>query len=285
MTVGAGSGPEPPLRPRGGQGAHGGLPGRPLQGRPLSSMVVGPGPGRTLRPRHGRRQNALHVDPITAQVTAGCDPLPQILQGIPIAYRDVEGGSRPARLHAQPDQLRTRRRSPASLTSASGQTATPPSRFQVGECGKLGFGPKLKVSLKGEDEADRQPGADRGPEGAEGRRQYRQDDGDPAEERSSSTTPTSTTPAPGSSSTPTPARRARSSASRRAYTPLLDKPARGPVYFRSNGGERELPDLVADLNGQIHVTLVGYIDSVKRAEPGSGPASPTSPTPRSPSSS
>ena len=49
----------------------------------------------------------------------------------------------------------------------------------------------------------------------------------------------------------------------RATSPLLDQPLTGPVYFRSNGGERELPDIVADLNGQIHITLVGYIDSVK----------------------
>ncbi len=48
-----------------------------------------------------------------------------------------------------------------------------------------------------------------------------------------------------------------------AYSPLLENPLTGPVYFRSNGGERQLPDLVADLNGQIHVTLVGWIDSVK----------------------
>jgi hypothetical protein len=48
-----------------------------------------------------------------------------------------------------------------------------------------------------------------------------------------------------------------------AYTPLLDKPLEGPVYFRSNGGERQLPDIVADLNGQIHVVLVGFIDSKK----------------------
>jgi hypothetical protein len=40
------------------------------------------------------------------------------------------------------------------------------------------------------------------------------------------------------------------------------------VYFRSNGGERQLPDIVADLNGQIHVVLVGYIDSVKVGKEG-----------------
>jgi hypothetical protein len=48
----------------------------------------------------------------------------------------------------------------------------------------------------------------------------------------------------------------------KAITPLLDQPLVGPVYFRSNGGERELPDLVADLHGPIHITLVGFIDSV-----------------------
>ena len=47
-----------------------------------------------------------------------------------------------------------------------------------------------------------------------------------------------------------------------ATTPLLDQPLKGPVYFRSNGGDRELPDIVADLQGPIHVTLVGFVDAV-----------------------
>jgi hypothetical protein len=54
-----------------------------------------------------------------------------------------------------------------------------------------------------------------------------------------------------------------------AYSPLLEKPLEGPVYFRSNGGERKLPDLVASLGGQIHVNLVGFIDSVKAGKEGS----------------
>jgi hypothetical protein len=48
----------------------------------------------------------------------------------------------------------------------------------------------------------------------------------------------------------------------KAFTPLLDKPLEGPVYFRSNGGERELPDIVVDLKGQVHIIVVGFIDSV-----------------------
>ncbi|HEY6730031.1 MAG TPA: hypothetical protein VI039_03295, partial [Solirubrobacterales bacterium] len=48
----------------------------------------------------------------------------------------------------------------------------------------------------------------------------------------------------------------------RAQTPLLDQPLEGPVYFRSNGGDRELPDIVADLHGPFRIILVGWVDSV-----------------------
>ena len=48
----------------------------------------------------------------------------------------------------------------------------------------------------------------------------------------------------------------------KAETPLLEKPLEGPVYLRSGGGGRKLPDIVAALNGQIDINLVGYVESV-----------------------
>ena len=46
-----------------------------------------------------------------------------------------------------------------------------------------------------------------------------------------------------------------------AYTPLLDQPLEGPVYLRSSSNP--LPDLVAELHsGAIRITLDGRIDSV-----------------------
>ncbi len=45
----------------------------------------------------------------------------------------------------------------------------------------------------------------------------------------------------------------------RAFTPLLGKPLEGPVYLRSSGNT--LPDLVAHLEGQVTIDLVGRIDS------------------------
>ena len=42
----------------------------------------------------------------------------------------------------------------------------------------------------------------------------------------------------------------------KAYTPILEAPLTGKVYFRANGGARELPDIVLDLNGQVHFIAV-----------------------------
>jgi hypothetical protein len=44
-------------------------------------------------------------------------------------------------------------------------------------------------------------------------------------------------------------------------TPLLAQPLEGPVYLRSS--DHKLPDLVADLDGQIRIVLAGRIDSRK----------------------
>jgi hypothetical protein len=47
----------------------------------------------------------------------------------------------------------------------------------------------------------------------------------------------------------------------RAFTPLLGKPLEGPVYLRSSN--HTLPDMVAHLDGQVAIDLVGRIDSFK----------------------
>jgi hypothetical protein len=47
----------------------------------------------------------------------------------------------------------------------------------------------------------------------------------------------------------------------RAWTPLLSHPVEGPVYLRSSNNT--LPDMVADLHGQVSIVLDGKIDSFK----------------------
>jgi hypothetical protein len=154
-----------------------------------------------------------------------------------------------------------------SLLSTAGQSAGLNSRFQLGECGRLAFKPRLKFSLGGQTKRTGNPSVRAvltAPEGEANiaattvilprsefidqshvnspctRVQFAEGDGH------------------GSAC---PAKSVLGTAI--AYSSLLEKPLEGPVYFRSNGGDRQLPDLVADLNGQIHVTLVGFIDSKK----------------------
>jgi hypothetical protein len=47
----------------------------------------------------------------------------------------------------------------------------------------------------------------------------------------------------------------------RAWSPLLGQPVEGPVYLRSSNNT--LPDMVADLKGQVSIVLDGRIDSFK----------------------
>jgi hypothetical protein len=47
----------------------------------------------------------------------------------------------------------------------------------------------------------------------------------------------------------------------RAWTPLLSHPVEGPVFLRSSNNT--LPDMVADLKGQVSIVLDGRIDSFK----------------------
>ena len=76
------------------------------------------------------------------------EALPQILEGVPISYR---------RLHIAMDRpgftLNPTSCQPmsvdAAVTSSAGTVATPSSRFQVGECGRLRFRPSLHTRLFG----------------------------------------------------------------------------------------------------------------------------------------
>lgn len=49
----------------------------------------------------------------------------------------------------------------------------------------------------------------------------------------------------------------------KAWSPLLDEPVEGPVYMQANGGVRPIPDILADLRGQVNVALEGWVSTVR----------------------
>jgi hypothetical protein len=88
---------------------------------------------------------AIHVDPRTAQVTVVSDPLPQILQGVPLKVRTVE-----VTVDRQGFMLNPTSCAPmsvdATLTSVQGAIDTLSSRFQAASCASLPFEPTFTAA-------------------------------------------------------------------------------------------------------------------------------------------
>lgn len=258
VTVGAGAGPVPFYLSTGKAYLAG-----PYKGAPLSMAIVTPVKAGPFDLGTVVVRNALKVDPTTAQVTAVSDPLPTILHGIPVDLRDVRVEVNRPGFTVNPTSCEPMDVT-STLAATSGAIASPSTRFQVTNCERLKFAPKLGLRLYG---APPRRGANPALQATVTAGQGEANIG-----RASVVLPATELLEQGHIKTvctrvqfgagQCPAGSIYGTA--RAITPLLDQPLEGPVYLRSNGGERKLPDLVADLNGQIHVVLVGYIDSVKR---------------------
>jgi hypothetical protein len=120
----------------------------PYKGAPISFAFVVPAVAGPYDLGTIVTRAAVFVDPGTAEVKTVADRLPRILQGIPLDVRSVS-----VRLDKPDFTLNPTSCDPmavkGSLLSTLGNTATLNNRFQVAECGRLGFKPKLKLSLKG----------------------------------------------------------------------------------------------------------------------------------------
>jgi hypothetical protein len=261
-TVGVGPGASPIYVPEPGRAPTAVYLAGPYKGAPYSLVVKVPAQAGPFDLGTVVVRNALRIDPTTTQVTAESDPLPQILEGIPISYRDVRVEVTRPEFTLNPTNCKQMVVS-SVLTSAGGQTASPQAPFAAANCERLGFKPDLKIALRGRMTRSGNPALTATLKAPKG-------------EANIATTAVILPKSQfiDNSHINNPCTRVQFNEGKcppksilgtaTAFTPLLDKPLSGPVYFRSNGGERELPDLVADLNGQIHVVLVGFIDSVRK---------------------
>jgi hypothetical protein len=261
VTVGAGSGPTPLYVPEAGKTPTAAYLAGPYKGAPYSMVVKVPAQAGPFDLGTVAVRNALNIDPTTTQVTASSDPLPQILQGIPIAYRDVRVEVN------RPDFIQTptsckAKKIESAIHGSGGTSASPAADYQPVECQRLGFKPTLSLKFSGATHRSAHPAVKATLKVAKGGANMAKavvllpetefiDNSNISKPCTQVQFDAKACPKSSILGTAT------------VYTPLLDQPLSGPVYFRSNGGARELPDLVADLNGQIHVTLVGFIDSVK----------------------
>jgi hypothetical protein len=245
----------------------------PYHGQPLSLVAINPATVGPFDLGTIVVRSAFSVDEHTAQLridSKASDPIPHILDGIPIHLRDVRiYMDRPEFTHnpsscAPSDLISTLGGSGADFGDPSDDTtATSARHFQLLNCLTLGFKPKLGVRLRGGSRRGAYP---------ELRATFA------ARGSHDSNLKEITVALPHSeflaqnhikgictkvqfNADRCPADSVYGSAV--AYTPLFDAPLRGNVYLRSSS--HKLPDLVASLHsGSIHIVLEGEIGPTKQ---------------------
>jgi hypothetical protein len=269
-TVAAvGEGPAPIYLPQPGKSPTAVYFAGPYKGAPYSVVASVPAQSGPFDLGTVVVRSALQVDPVTTRVTVASDPLPQIFGGIPVSYRDVRVIVDRPEYTVTPTSCEPRAVD-GTIGASNGASAAVSARFQAGDCAALGFKPKLSISLRGKTRRAGHPALTavlQMPQG--GANIAATSVALPHSEfLAQAHIDTSCTrvqyAAGGGGGAGCPQGSVYGHA--RAFSPLLDQPLEGPVYLRSNGGERELPDLVASLGGQIHVDLVGYIDTDKKTD-------------------
>lgn len=141
VQVGAGSGA--PLYVAG----HAYL-GGPYKGAPFSFVIVTPALAGPFDLGTVVVRAALFIDPTTTQVTVKSDPLPSVLDGIPLDIRGIEVNMDRPDFTLNPTSCEVTAITGQSL-SIAGQSASLSDRFQAGGCTGLPFKPGFAVSTSG----------------------------------------------------------------------------------------------------------------------------------------
>lgn len=216
-------------------------------------------------------RSAIKVNPLTAQVSidsAASDPIPHILDGIPLHLRDIRVYIDRPNFMLNPTNCE--HFTASSTLTGAGQRLSDPADdvpatavypFQVSNCSALPFQPRLSLRLKGGKKRGDYPSLVATLRPRQGNANIRE-----AEVTMPSTAflaqshLRSICTRPQFSQKRCPADSVYGHAT--AVTPLLGQPLEGPVYLRSS--DHPLPDLVADLRGGgVAVEVVGQIDSKK----------------------
>jgi hypothetical protein len=261
VTAGVGSGAAPLYLPIPGQPPNPVYLTGPYKGAPFGLTFVIPAIAGPYNLGTVVVRAAINVDPSTAALTVTSDPLPTIIDGIPIQVKTVNV------LIDRPDFVFnptncSPMRVAGSVTSREGSTASFGSPFQVTGCGDLAFKPTFKVSTSGK--TSKLSGASLDARvtyppykpGSEANIAYAKVEL-PKQLPSRLTTLQKACIAAVFNANPANCPAASVIGVARVATPVLPVQLTGPVYFVSNGGEA-FPNLVVVLQGDgVRVNLVG----------------------------
>lgn len=240
----------------------------PYRGAPLSLAVITPATAGPFDFGAVVVRVALFVDPRTAQVNAVSDPIPHVYGGALLDIRSVAVRLDRPRFSLNPTNcapmsvdanLRGGGANPLDPAAFGSFAATVP--FQVADCDRLGFKPKLYMRLFGGTRRAKSPKL---------RAILVARKGDANIGRAAVTLPKALILEQASlANVCTRVQFAARDCPKdsiygyaQAFSPLLDGPLKGPVYLRSS--DNELPDMVAALRGQVDIELAGRIDTDRK---------------------
>lgn len=256
VNAAAGSGPTPYYT----QG-HAYLAG-PYKGAPISIVAIAPAVAGPFDLGTVVVRSAVYLDPVTAQGRVVSDPLPQIIDGIPLDVRSVAVRAERQNFSLNPTSC-DEKSFGGSVISALGKATPIAERFQVGGCKSLPYKPKLTVRLKGKTNRGGHPSL---------RSVFTAKPGEANTAAISFALPKSEFI--DQAHFRTICTRVQYAANQcpagsvyghvRAISPLVDYPLEGPIYLRSSS--HKLPDVVLALRGPayqpIALDVAGRVDSV-----------------------
>jgi hypothetical protein len=252
-------------------GGHAYLAG-PYKGAPLSMVVITPAVAGPYDLGTVVIRIALYVDPETAQINAQSDVIPHLLSGAKLDIQGIDVYVDRAGFMHNPTNCKTN----AVTGQILGGGSNPSDRaafssypvndaYAAADCDRLKFKPKLKVKIRSGKKSTKRRGhpalqAVLTAKDTEANMAY-----------TALTLPKSmlldnshfkticTRVQLNAGACPSGARYGKAT----AKSPLLAEPLRGPVYLVSS--DDKLPNLVADLRGQVNVRLRGVITTKKGA--------------------
>jgi hypothetical protein len=237
----------------------------PYKGAPLSMAVITPGVAGPYDVGTVVVRVALNVNPETGQINAVSDPIPNVFDGVKLDVRSIDVNVNKASFMLNPTNCEAGATSgvlnggganPANAATFSSYPVSAP--YQATECSKLAFKPKLFTKLSGPTKRAKNPKI---------RAILEARPGDANLSRAALTLPHSLFL--DQSHIKTVCTRVQLAAKAcpsgsiygqaEAKSPLLDNKLKGPVYLVSSNDK--LPNLVADLRGQVNIQLRGVISS------------------------
>jgi hypothetical protein len=234
----------------------------PYKGAPISLVAIAPAVAGPFDLGTVVVRIAVYLDPASAQGRAVSDPLPQIIQGVPIDIRQISVLANRPNFTLNPTSC-DQKSFGGQEVSTLGAAAPLTGPFQVGGCGALPFKPLLGAKLFGPTNRGAHPRLES---------TFTAKPGEANTAKISLTLPRSEFI--DQAHFRTICTRVQFAANQcpagsvyghvRAFSPLLDYPLEGPIYLRSSS--HKLPDTVLALHGPAYQPLFieadGRVDSV-----------------------